>query len=690
MKASISLLSRLARCRIFIRTSVSGSCSPSSSILSPGSSTHGSIIQTNRFLSIPSRNFATAIDDPANSTSGERKIEQRYHLERAFESAETIEKMLKVFEAMEASFDEKDLGMDLLKIGFKLDREGEDPEKALSFANRALKALEKCNERPSFSIAMALQLLGSVNCSLKRFSDSLGYLNRANRLLVRLEEEGVSVEDVRPVLHAVQLELASVKTAMGRREEALENLKKCLEIKEMVLEKDCRELGVAYRGMAEGYIAALDFKEALPYVLKALEIHEKELGKNSVEVARDRRLLGVVYTGLEEHEKALEQNVLSQKVLKKWGLRSELLRAEIDSANIQITLGKFEEALNTLKGVVNQTGQDSQNQALVFISMAKAFFHQENFSESRNHLRIACEILKMKEMNSPVEVAEAYSEISMQYENMEEYETAISLLERALGLLEREPQEQHSEGSISARIGWLLLLTGRVQQAVPYLESAAEILKESFGPKHYGVGYVYNNLGAAYLEQGRPHSGAQAFALAKDIMDALLGPNHKDSINSCQNLSKAYSAMGSYALAVEFQQRAIDAWESHGPSADNELGEAKRLLEELEKKACKDLEEKGFKESHEPSEEDELREAERFFDVLEKKAYQELGEKGCGASANEVPMEASSSSTSSPENVVDQNQPTTDDEIREAERLLGELEKVYQDLEEAGSGESEK
>ncbi|KAK9945099.1 hypothetical protein M0R45_010630 [Rubus argutus] len=172
----------------------------------------------------------------------------------------------------------------------------------------------------------------------------------------------------------------------------------------------------------------------------------------------------------------------------------------------------------------------------------------------------------------------------MQYETMNEFETAISLLKRTLALLEKLPQEQHSEGSVSARIGWLLLLTGKVSQAIPYLEGAAERLKDSFGPKHFGVGYIYNNLGAAYLELDRPQSAAQMFAVAKDIMDIALGPHHADSIESCQNLSKAYDAMKSYALAIQFQQQVVDAWENHGSSAHDELREAHRLLEELKKK----------------------------------------------------------------------------------------------------------
>lgn len=508
-------------------------------------------IKPNKFTSTPFRTMDTLVPKPSQISSRQRKIAEKSQFEEAFESAETTEEMLKAFSDMEVVFNEKELGLAALKIGLKLDREGEDPEKALSFANRALKAFDNDN-KPSLPFAMTLQLMGSVNYSLNRFSDSLGFLNRANRVLGRLEAEGVCVDDVRPVLHAVQFELANVKTAMGRREEALENLRKCLEIKEMTFEEDSGELGKGNRDLAEAYVAVLNFTEALPYCLKALEIHVKLLGMNSVEVAHDRKLLGIVYSGLEEHEKALEQNVLAQRILKNWNLNSDLLRAEVDAANMMIALGKYDEAVGTLRNVVNQTEKDSESRALVLVSMAKALCNQEKFADCKRCLEISLGVLDKREQITPVEVAEAYSEISMLYETMNEFETAISLLKRALALLEKLPQEQHSEGSVSARIGWLLLLTGKVKQAIPYLESAAERMKDSFGPKHFGVGYIYNNLGAAYLELDRPQSAAQMFAVAKDIMDVSLGPHHADTIEACQNLSKAYGEMGRYVLFYWF------------------------------------------------------------------------------------------------------------------------------------------
>ena len=176
--------------------------------------------------------------------------------------------------------------------------------------------------------------------------------------------------------------------------------------------------------------------------------------------------------------------------------------------------------------------------------MGKALCGTDKVADGKRCFEIARGILEKKEEVSPLEVADAYSEISMQYESMSEFETAILFLKRTLALLEKLPDEQHTEGSASAKLGWLLLLTGQVKEAIPCFESAAKMLKESFGSKHFGIGYVYNNLGAAYLELEKPQSAVQMFGIAKDIMYSSLGPNHADSIEACQNVAKAYDGMG--------------------------------------------------------------------------------------------------------------------------------------------------
>ncbi|CAM8894506.1 unnamed protein product [Rhodiola kirilowii] len=522
-----------------------------------------------------SENFNHFVEKPTRVSSRGRKNEKMLQLEEAFESAKTSDEMLAAFKKMEDEFSERRLGLALLKLGLQLDKEGEDPAKALAFATRALNAFgEDCN------------LMGSVNFSLKNFKESLGYLNRADKVISDLEEEeeGVSKGQVQAVLHGVHQVMANVKTALGRREEALENLKKCLEIKKMMLGKNSCEVGKANRDLAEVYAGALNLKQALPYCLKALQIHELQLGVDSVEVAHDRRLLGVIYTGLEMHEEALKQNQLARKVLKNSGVGSDMLQAGIDAANMQIGIGKYDQAVKTLKIVVQRTDEDSEMRASVFISMGKALCNLEKFRDAKRCLEIARGILEKKEKEELADVSKSYVEIAMQYETMNEIETAIKLLQRTLNMLEKLPQEQHSLASTSARIGHLLMLTGKVSQAIPYLESAVEIMTECFGSSHYSVAYIYSNLGSAYLELGKHQLAVKMFGMAKSIMDVAVGPQHMDTIEACQNIAKAYSAMGSYDTAIKMQQQAIDAYERHGPNAEDDLAEAKQILEDLKKK----------------------------------------------------------------------------------------------------------
>ncbi|RZC52196.1 hypothetical protein C5167_020621 [Papaver somniferum] len=104
-------------------------------------------------------------------------------------------------------------------------------------------------------------------------------------------------------------------------------------------------------------------------------------------------------------------------------------------------------------------------------------------------------------------------------------------------------------------------------------------------------------------------------ALAKEIMDVSLGPHHADSIDLVKTFQKLMAPWGaywyevhtqnppclmvilnpqlndlylqylSYTVALEVRQRVIDAWESRGPTAHDEMREARRLLEQLKEKA---------------------------------------------------------------------------------------------------------
>jgi tetratricopeptide (TPR) repeat protein len=149
---------------------------------------------------------------------------------------------------------------------------------------------------------------------------------------------------------------------------------------------------------------------------------------DSTEVAKVRRLLAVIYTGLGRHVDALEQIELAKMVYEPLGLNVELSQVEIDGANIRTLLGRSEEALNDLKRVMKRADKVSEERALAYVTMAKILSSQERIGDAKRCLEIAHGIIDTKDSVNPGRISEAYAEISMLHESMGEFETSLSLM----------------------------------------------------------------------------------------------------------------------------------------------------------------------------------------------------------------------------------------------------------------------
>ncbi|KAK8446778.1 hypothetical protein SEVIR_9G543300v4 [Setaria viridis] len=479
----------------------------------------------------------------------------------------------------------KPAGLALLEAAELHESEG-DHRKALDLALKAVAPLHESHGGWSLPVARALRLAGAAASRVGLAGDGFESLGAAAEIVDHLAPaRGRREPEVAAVGAAVHEQLARAKMAVGRRWDAVGDLRRALELKSGCLDEGSAELGDAYRDAAEAYAGVLDFDKALPLCSKALGIAEGRFGLDSKEVAKVRRLLAVVYTGLGRHVDALEQIELVKMVYEQLGLNVELSQVEIDGANIRILLGKSEEALNDLKRVMKRADKESEERALAYVAMAKILTSQERISDSKRCLEIARGIIDTNDSMNPGRVAEAYAEISLLHEAMAEFETSLSLMKKTLAILKDAKEMQHIEGSISARMGWLLLHSERVAEAVPYLETAVEKLKNCFGPQHFGLGFAYKNLGEAYLGMDRPESAVKFLMLAKGIIHATFGPTHEDSIDTTQSIANAYGVMGSYNLAMDFQEQVIDAYKSCGADSSDDLREACRLREQIKMKA---------------------------------------------------------------------------------------------------------
>ena len=165
------------------------------------------------------------------------------------------------------------------------------------------------------------------------------------------------------------------------------------------------------------------FDEARALVEKALEIHVKANGKNSIEEAIDRRLLSVIYSGLQKHEKALKEQLAVRSILNEKNLKSEARFVEIAIADTQVTLVRLlksfhskryskafvcdvcnlllYDAIATLQKVISNLEEGSSLRVLATVNLSKAYTQQgneEKAGEYSRYLASTSPVMKRKHM----------------------------------------------------------------------------------------------------------------------------------------------------------------------------------------------------------------------------------------------------------------------------------------------------
>ncbi|CAI9103183.1 OLC1v1001629C1 [Oldenlandia corymbosa var. corymbosa] len=196
---------------------------------------------------------------------------------------------------------------------------------------------------------MTYRVIGSAYEGLHRMNEGVEYYHRALELMDSVKDD--DSHDFWFGMHVIRWGLYQIKLTLERRVEAVGHLRKSLEKRESKLAENPRELAFVYMELAEQYVSVKNFKEALPFGLKALDMHVK-LGSNPHIVALARTCLGMIYSGLGEHTKASEQHELSDKVLR-WDGSYDSLVEKVDVAKELIDEGRCVEPMAALLVPVN-------------------------------------------------------------------------------------------------------------------------------------------------------------------------------------------------------------------------------------------------------------------------------------------------------------------------------------------------
>ncbi|KAJ7562976.1 hypothetical protein O6H91_03G091300 [Diphasiastrum complanatum] len=447
---------------------------------------------------------------------------------------------------MEAAFaaDDPRIGVISLRLGQEHDLHAGSPHKILAYANRALKILGK-GSKDTIEVGMCLHLIGSAYYKMGKYDTCLANLSRALQIISAKEEEG---QDCRALKFAVHFLLGDTMTATGKHDDALGTYTLGLSIQEELLESGHPQLAYNCRRVAEAFTQVVRFEEALPLCQKALQIHRGYHGDYSMEEASDRRLLAVIYRGLEDHEKALREHKLVKDILTSKGKTREVDMVDIAIADSYISLQRYDDAVAVLESAISRLEETSPLRGLAHVNLAKTYLLQQRLDYARQECERGLEIFsnsRTEEANL-LTIAEGFTELASIFEGMRETEQAIELLEQALSLYQKIPGHLNAVAGTQAQIGMLLYLGKKVQEALPYMEDAASQLRASFGDDHPTLALVLNQMGLANLELKKFPLAAELFEKCKHILSASYGAGHADTLAIYHNLVNVYSCLGRY------------------------------------------------------------------------------------------------------------------------------------------------
>jgi tetratricopeptide (TPR) repeat protein len=145
------------------------------------------------------------------------------------------------------------------------------------------------------------------------------------------------------------------------------------------------------------------------------------------------------------------------------------------------------------------------------------------------------------------------------------WDLAISYFEKAT------PPAQLDIASLSNNLAYLKKEQGDVDGAENAFLNALEIMHRVLGQNNEETASVCNNLGALYLQSGYFEQAREMHLMALDARRKLLGDHHIDTAQSYNNLALALIKTGDTAVAKRHFESAIDALESCGPDASEEL-----------------------------------------------------------------------------------------------------------------------
>ncbi|XP_022150943.1 protein KINESIN LIGHT CHAIN-RELATED 1-like [Momordica charantia] len=432
---------------------------------------------------------------------------------------------------------------------------------------------------------MSLHVVAAIYCRLGRLEEAVPVLKRSIEV-VREVENGLE--------HAVAkysgyMQLGDTYSMLGQLDCSIACYEAGLMIQIHTFTDSDPKVAQTCRYLAEAHVQAMQFNEAKKYCKKTLEIHKQHSAPSSPEEATDRRLMALICEALGDHESALEHLVLASMAMIAHGHDAEVAAIDVSIGDIYFSLCRFDEAIFAYQKALivfkSTRGESHLSVASLFIRLAELYNKTGKSREAKSYADNALRIYTRPGIGASCEeLSSGLVEISAVYEAVGEPEEAFRVLQRAMKAVEEGGGGQHSAiAGIEAEMGVMLYMVGRYGEARKAFEGAIGKLRGAGKSVLFGI--LVNQMGLACIQLYRIEEAAKLFEEAKLVLEQEYGTYHSYTLGVCSNLAAAFDAMGRVGEAIEILEHILKVREEMLGTANPEVDEEKRRLEELLKEA---------------------------------------------------------------------------------------------------------
>ncbi|XP_072981301.1 protein KINESIN LIGHT CHAIN-RELATED 1 [Typha angustifolia] len=536
------------------------------------------------------RNKAPASPSPSSSSMRPKPSPGKKKMSPAAAAAATAA-------TEESALDNPDLGPFLLKLARDTMASGEGPGKALEYAIRASRSLERC-EGAELELAMSLHVTAAIYCSLGRYGEAVPVLERAVAVAeagAKGEGEGEGEGERKGSEHALAafsgwMQLGDTHAMLGRLDQSIACYAKGLQIQMEALGENDPRVAETCRYLAEAHVQALQFDEAEKLCRKTLEIHREHSPPASLEEASDRRLMALILDAKGDYDGALEHLVLASMAMVSHGRDTDVAAIDVSIGNTYLSLARFDEAVfsyqKALTVLKSSRGDHHPSVAAVFVRLADLYHRTGRLRDSKSYCDNALRIYARPAPGaSPDDVAGGLMEVAAIYEAIGEPDEALKLLQKALKMLDETPGQWSTVAGIEAQMGVMYYMVGRYADALGSFESAVAKLRTSGEKKSAFFGVLLNQMGLACVQLFKIDEAAELFEEARTVLEQECGSSHPDTLWVYSNLAATYDAMGRVEDAIEILEHVLKVREERLGTANPEVEDEKKRLAELLKEA---------------------------------------------------------------------------------------------------------